>query len=415
MLNHEAEPASRVERFLAGPFDLLMGGLIAANGILLFAQLQVEGRRIGVQLGVETGAFDRSEYDAEDVVFHSFELFFILVFFLEMVFRMAVLRLRYFQEVSNVFDMIIVIATSLEEVILVPMRASIGVNLSFARLVRLVRLVKVFRIFRTLKLVTPLRVLVRTVVSSVAALCWSMILVALFMYMSSIALCQMLNGYLSKKADSMDVFERETVIWVYKKYGTSMRAFYTMFEVTFSGGWPNYVWPLVDRVNAWFAIFFAFYVAGVVFALIRIITALFLKETLQAAANDTEMVIRLKMSEKAKCAKKLDELFSAIDTTGDGVIQVDEFIAFLGHSEVQAYFNVLELDVHEAASIFRLLDDGDGLIRRDEFIRGVTSLKGQARSQDVVMLQHGCRRIEQRVESIAGLLERHLTVAMRTL
>jgi len=409
--NEKDEYTSGVERFLNGPFDILMGCVIAANAVLLFAQLQVEGMRIGVRLGVESGSDSGGSDgdDAADVVFHSLQLFFIVTFFLEMVFRIAVMRSKYFMDTSNLFDMIIVIGTSVEAA-LVPLRANIGVNLSFARLVRLVRLVKVFRIFRTLKLVGPLRVLVRTVASSISALCWSMTLVALFMYMSAIALCQMLSSYLhknTKNTNNLDALERETAIWIYKKYGTSLRAFYTMFEVTFSGGWPAYVWPLVDKVSAWYGVFFAFYVAGVVFALIRIITALFLKETLQAAANDTDMMIRLKMCEKAKCARKLEELFAAIDSTGDGVIGVDEFVSFLGHSEVKAYFSILELDVQEAASMFTLLDDGDGMIRHDEFIRSVINLKGQARSQDVVMMQHECRRIGQRVEAIATQMENY--------
>merc|ERR1712232_575043 len=162
--NEKDEYTSGVERFLNGPFDILMGCVIAANAVLLFAQLQVEGMRIGVRLGVESGSDSGGSDgdDAADVVFHSLQLFFIVTFFLEMVFRIAVMRSKYFMDTSNLFDMIIVIGTSVEAA-LVPLRANIGVNLSFARLVRLVRLVKVFRIFRTLKLVGPLRVLVRTV------------------------------------------------------------------------------------------------------------------------------------------------------------------------------------------------------------------------------------------------------------
>merc|ERR1712232_54108 len=112
------------------------------------------------------------------------------------------------------------------------------------------------------------------------------------------------------------------------------------------------------------------------------------------------------MRDKAAYAKKLEELFSAMDHSGDGCVELVEFQEILNHSEVKAYFSLLELDVHEAISMFQLLDDGDGCIQREEFIDGVLRLKGQARSQDVIMIQHECRRIDRHIRYIADRLDR---------
>ena len=51
-----------------------------------------------------------------------------------------------------------------------------------------------------------------------------------------------------------------------------------MFEITHSGSWPAVVRPIVEQVNAWYAILFLTYITLVVFAVIRIVTALFLKD-----------------------------------------------------------------------------------------------------------------------------------------
>jgi len=51
-----------------------------------------------------------------------------------------------------------------------------------------------------------------------------------------------------------------------------------MFEITHSGSWPAVVRPIVERVNAWYAVLFLTYITLVVFAVIRIVTALFLKD-----------------------------------------------------------------------------------------------------------------------------------------
>ena len=76
------------------------------------------------------------------------------------------------------------------------------------------------------------------------------------------------------------------LLWVNRKYGTGSKALYTVFEITFSGCWPNYVSPVVMDASPWFAAFFIVYITFVVFFLIRIISALFLKETLAHAAQD---------------------------------------------------------------------------------------------------------------------------------
>eukprot|EP00418_Pyrodinium_bahamense_P023839 CAMPEP_0179132258 /NCGR_PEP_ID=MMETSP0796-20121207/62854_1 /TAXON_ID=73915 /ORGANISM="Pyrodinium bahamense, Strain pbaha01" /LENGTH=52 /DNA_ID=CAMNT_0020831197 /DNA_START=1 /DNA_END=155 /DNA_ORIENTATION=+ len=52
-----------------------------------------------------------------------------------------------------------------------------------------------------------------------------------------------------------------------------------MFEATFSGCWPTYARPLIERVSVWYAAFFILYVTIVVFSTVRIVSALFLRDT----------------------------------------------------------------------------------------------------------------------------------------
>lgn len=82
----------------------------------------------------------------------------------------------------------------------------------------------------------------------------------------------------------------ETKLWIYRYYGTPSRAYWSVFELTFSGGWPAYARTLVEDVSGWYALFFAVYIGGVVFAMFRIITALFLKDTLTVASSDMEAI-----------------------------------------------------------------------------------------------------------------------------
>merc|ERR1712151_1357092 len=103
--------------------------------------------------------------------------------------------------------------------------------------------------------------------------------------------------------------DHETKLWVWLHYGTSSRAVYTMFEVTLSGCWPNYIRPLLDTAGWGYACFFALYVVFVVFAVTRIITAIFLKETMDACNSDKEMMITERADKKKAYLNKLSEVF----------------------------------------------------------------------------------------------------------
>merc|ERR1719401_1578591 len=113
------------------------------------------------------------------------------------------------------------------------------------------------------------------------ALLWSMVLLGMLMFGGAVSLCQMLQASIANEELPLD-----TRLWLFQMYGTSGRAVWTMFELTFSGGWPNYARRVVEEVHWAYAFFYATYVSVVVFAVTRIISALFLKDTLQVAAND---------------------------------------------------------------------------------------------------------------------------------
>merc|ERR1712045_835217 len=91
-----------------------------------------------------------------------------------------------------------------------------------------------------------------------------------------------------------DIEDKEIRIWVNKMYGSALKSLYTMFELTFSGCWPNYARPLIEDVSGYYALFFVAYVVAIIFVLTRIVSALFLKETFYQATAASEIMVREK-------------------------------------------------------------------------------------------------------------------------
>ena len=69
--------------------------------------------------------------------------------------------------------------------------------------------------------------------------------------------------------------------------------------------------------------------------LTEVISAIFLKDTLDAANNDAEHLVRERLQSTRQYVDKLEAIFKAIDTTGDGMITEDcKLSTFAGFVEV---------------------------------------------------------------------------------
>ena len=82
----------------------------------------------------------------------------------------------------------------------------------------------------------------------------------------------------------------------------------------------------------------------IVFAIIRVISAIFLKDTLDAAHNDAENLILERLIKKTTYVRKLENIFNAIDGASDGMVTEDKLSNILSNPTVVAYFQTLDVD-----------------------------------------------------------------------
>merc|ERR1712048_1502864 len=171
---------------------------------------------------------------------------------------------------------------------------------------------------------------------------------------------QMLQPYIQESSNDL-----ETRIEVYKSWGTFTRAMVTMFEITLANWGPPCRF-LMDHVNEWWAFFFVAYKCSIGFAVVQVITSVFIQQTFKVASHDEEVMITEKRNASRAYLRNLERLFQALDTSGDGIVTRKEFEAVLEDKEVSHWFAAMEVDVSEASQLFDVLDDGDGMISLDE-------------------------------------------------
>jgi len=383
-------------------FDMVIVCIIILNVITIMLNSQWEGYRAAVVLGRTADG----EWEGAEDWFDTLEHVFTSVFLLEFLFRLRLNRLQYFTSIANVFDAFLIFTSVLEVWILTPFANGAGINVTGIRIIRMCRIIRVLRIIRIMKFCKSLHIMISAIISSFSSLFWTMIVLLMMILLAGLFMCQVLSEFIKDENNAL-----ETRDWVFKYYGGSARAAMTMFEVTMSGCWPNYSRKLIEEVSVWFALFFLFYISAVVFAVTRVISAIFLKDTLDAASQESDLVALELKSKREAWVRKLSDFFKAADLSGDGMIDREEFEEVMKNPDVRTWFDGLDLHVNECSALFNLLDRGNGHISFDEFLEGVQRLKGNARAVDMVSVAFDVRRLKQKLENVETILRNSAIVA----
>jgi len=376
--------------------DVAVSLLIAMNVAVMMLSHQQMGHDAARVIGKYDSGMDSMSISKE--TFRSIEQAFAIIFFLELSARLMIHRLKYFRSALNIFDALLVVIGLVDTFILAMLERSGGINLVILRFLRILKLARTLRALRTMRLFQGLRVLVAAVSSFLPSLCWSMFFLAIFIILGGLLIGMSLIDFIEDESKDL-----ETRKWVWESYGTSYRATYTMFQVTFAGCWPAYVNPLFEHVSMWYALFFCLYVTFVVFAVMRVITAIFLKETLDAAGEDHEVVMSEKEATKKKYMRKLERIFSDMDVSGDGLISEEEFTSMLQDEKVKQYLVGLEVDLNESNSLFHMMADDEGPVSYSRFMDGMNRAKGLAKAADILCIRHDLTMLRKDLKLVKAL------------
>ncbi|CAJ1405989.1 unnamed protein product [Effrenium voratum] len=178
---------------------------------------------------------------------------------------------------------------------------------------------------------------------------------------------------------------------VFKYYGTFSRTILTMFEILFAN-WSPPCRVLVENISEYFSIFFLVYRCIIGFAVLNVVGAVFVQQTMKIASTDEQLAFKQKERELASYTRKVKKLFQTMDVSGDGTINFEEFSKLVQSPMLQFLLSQLDLEYHDLLSLFEFLDNGDGQITLAEFIDGAAKLRGNAKALDIW-------RIETKIEA----------------
>uniref|UniRef100_A0A7S1RN73 EF-hand domain-containing protein n=1 Tax=Alexandrium catenella TaxID=2925 RepID=A0A7S1RN73_ALECA len=378
-------------------FELAYCIAIMANVVIMAVEMQYTGCTIASAIG-HPDCLQVGWHGAADV-FAAMSVTFSAIYVTEFALRLAVGRSQALVDGWMWLDFLLLVVGSLDAAKRLGGNIDLGVNLTVLRSLRLARLAKLVRYAGRSEQFPSLFLITTSLRISRHPLKWTILILFSVMSIVGMVMSQLLHGYFSD--DGSSLADRQQV---FDYFGTFTRTLITMCELTL-GNWAPPARLLMSRVGELWGLFIIAYRCVFCFAMVNIAGAVFNTETSRAVAEDDEVAMLRKKTSKKLTMQKVTGLFKEIDFTGDGMIAWHEFEEALNHPGLKQYFSTLDLELGDLKSLFSLMDDGDGVVCREEFISGLMTLRGQARNADMLVMMRDVKRI---VDVVARLDKRFL-------
>jgi len=186
---------------------------------------------------------------------------------------------------------------------------------------------------------------------------------------------------------------------LYMYYGTFTRAFVSMFEIHMAN-WARPCRIYMETLGEIWGDLFIFYRCIMGFALMSVIGAVFVQQTMSVVQNDQDIMILKKQKEAESYNSKLKLLFSALDKDADNNLSRAEFDTVKEDADLKAWMSALDIEPADLEGLFNLLDSGDGMVSVEEFLMGASRVRGHAKSIDMAQLLSLMLRLERAVTDI---------------
>ncbi|CAJ1384613.1 unnamed protein product, partial [Effrenium voratum] len=282
-------------------------------------------------------------------------------------------------------------------------------SLKAFRIVRLTRILKTMQFIRILRFVIALRTLVTSIFSTLKALIWALILLALIVYVFAVLFVQAVNDYImDPSAPPMPQLELEAS---HQYFGSLADGMLSLF-MSIAGGvsWVEVLAPLKFISSAW-TVCFLFYIAFTYFAVLNVVTAVFCQSAIEAAQSDQVTMVQTLLDNKESHLKKFKALFSELGAEDSGTITFAMFEEKISTQEVRTYFETMGLNIWDAWSFFKLLDtDGGGMVEVEEFFMGCLRLRGAASAMDLAQMRHDQRWLIDHLRHFETFMQSELNV-----
>lgn len=372
--------------------------LVNSPGFDVFFALVVIANAVYIGFDVQRGLTDSG---SRPLAYQILQYLFTILFTVELATRIVVSRCRYFVSEDWTWALLdlVIVGTSLWEVLVDILEAALPQDTGLStisgissikafRVIRLTRLLKMVQFLRIFRFVMALRTLVQSIMHTLKALFWALLLLVLIVYVFAVLFAQGVNDYVTSMPDAPDdgfaCSDIDVVQSGMKYFGDLQVSMLSLF-MSIAGGvsWEEVIAPLRIISPVW-TLCYIFYICFTYFAVLNVVTAVFCQSAIESAQKDHATVVQNMIDNKESHLDKLRTLFSKLGADRTGGITLRMFEEKINSPSVREYFETLGLDIWDTWSFFKLLDANlGGVVDFEEFFMGCLRFSGNASALDL--------------------------------
>lgn len=270
--------------------------------------------------------------------------------------------------------------------------AGAATNAGVLRMMRIFRLFRVLRLVRVLSVFAELRMFIVSVADAMRSLFWTIAIICLCMYIGGIYLTQLFTDLQVQHPHGgrdMDLLR--------ENYGSLSKSMLTLY-MTISEGipWSEAMEPWNKYCGAWIAFAFAAWMAFTLFALMNVITGVFVESAIRTANDDKKKLLIYQMG----------QWFLEADVDQSQTINWREFARHLENPKMERFLKTIDIDIAEAGDLFQVLDvHEEGEIQIDDFVSGCIRLLGSAKSIDLLTVLKLQKSSSKELEELTKMID----------
>lgn len=269
------------------------------------------------------------------------------------------------------------------------------------RVLRLLKMIRMLRVLRGAHLMHELRALLSSIASSCRILFWAMVMMLFIYYTFGLIF---MNAVYVALPDIQD--DQQLTMQLLKYYGTIRLTVLTLFMSTTGGmDWSkaaDVLWP----IGPFYYIIFLFYVSVVSFAVVNLITGLFVEGCMKAAEKDRILEMQDTKTETDDFKEAVKTLFMELVKDEDGILDREELGVAIQEPRMKAFMEWVQYDANEIITLFRILDKAGGSkgVTFDFFVESCFRFGQKTKGLDLLILLDEQEKVQKHISSLANQL-----------
>eukprot|EP00747_Dinoflagellata_sp_TGD_P093837 gnl/TRDRNA2_/TRDRNA2_165896_c2_seq2.p1 gnl/TRDRNA2_/TRDRNA2_165896_c2~~gnl/TRDRNA2_/TRDRNA2_165896_c2_seq2.p1 ORF type:complete len:654 (+),score=125.26 gnl/TRDRNA2_/TRDRNA2_165896_c2_seq2:285-1964(+) len=271
------------------------------------------------------------------------------------------------------------------------------------RLMKLLKIAKMLRMVRVMKFFRELRLLVIPLIGSVRPLFWTLVMLSLMLYMFAVIFLQATSGAMLDDralvtAGATPLLADEERKDLYDRWGTVTKSMLSLYmAITGGDDWSNIAAPLKSAGDHYYMLFL-FYTAFLMFAVLNVLTGIFVDAAMSAATEDHENVT-VEDKQEHQVIDDVEAVCASVGFGKEDMMGLPEVRMLLRTHEMREYMRFFGLTKDMTEHLFtQLSGSGDTEVPLHFFLSVAGKMKGAAKSADMLLILYPLIRLGKRLD-----------------